>query len=118
QCDEDCPGLHFGFYETPEAISAKANALGFPLKDLIERGQVEILWQPTTEGILDEACHRLLDAVRRRRVRRLFIDGLEGFERLTTDRERLRHTFAALIHKMSALGGTKVYTSEADLIQS
>jgi circadian clock protein KaiC len=118
QCDEDCPGLHFGFYETPEAISAKANALGFPLKDLIEQGQVEILWQPTTEGILDEACHRLLDAVRRRRVRRLFIDGLEGFERLTTDRERLGHIFAAFSNELSALGVTTVYTSEADLIGS
>jgi circadian clock protein KaiC len=50
---------------------------------------VEVLWQPTTEGILDEACHRLLNAVRRRGVQRLFIDGLEDFERLTTDRERL-----------------------------
>jgi len=118
RCDEDCPGLHFGFYETPEAISSKANALGLPLSGLIEEGHVEILWQPTTEGILDEACHRLLDAVRRRRVRRLFIDGLEGFERLTTDRERLGHIFAAFSNELSALGVTTIYTSEADLIGS
>jgi circadian clock protein KaiC len=118
QCDEDCLGLHFGFYERPEAISAKANALGLPLKSLMEQGQVEVLWQPTTEGILDEACHRLLEAVRRRRVQRLFIDGLEGFERLTTDRERLGHIFAAFSNELSALGVTTVYTTEADLIGS
>ena len=114
----DCPGLHFGFYERPEAIASKANALGLPLKSLIERGHVEVLWQPTTEGILDESCHRLLEAVRRRRVRRLFIDGLEGFERLAADRERLGHIFAALSNEFSALGVTTVYTSEADLIGS
>jgi circadian clock protein KaiC len=116
QCSEECPGLHFGFYEQPQAISMKADALGLPLKRLIERGQVEILWQPTTEGILDEACHRMLDAVKRRGVRRLFIDGLEGFERLTTDRERLGHVFAALSNELSALGVTTVYTSEAETI--
>jgi circadian clock protein KaiC len=118
QSHDDCPGLHFGFYETPEAISVKANALGLPLKSLIEQGHVEVLWQPTTEGILDEACHRLLEAVRRRRVQRLFIDGLEGFERLTTDRERLGHIFAAFSNELSALGVTTIYTSEADLIGS
>jgi len=118
QCDEDCPGLHFGFYERPEAIYSKANALGLPLKRLIGEGFVEVLWQPTTEGILDQACHRLLDAVRRRGVRRLFIDGLEGFERLATDRERLGHTFAAFSNELSALGVTTLYTSEAELLGS
>ena len=51
-------------------------------------------------------------------VRRLFIDGLEGFERLTTDRERLGHIFAAFSNELSALGVTTIYTSEADLIGS
>jgi len=118
QCDENSRGLHFGFYETPEAISSKANALDLPLKRLIEQGHVDVLWQPTTEGILDEACHRLLDAVKTRGVRRLFIDGLEGFERLTTDRERLGHIFAAFSNELTALGVTALYTSEADLIGS
>jgi circadian clock protein KaiC len=118
QCKEDCPGLHFGFYERPEAIYSKANSLGLPLKRLIDEGVVEVVWQPTTEGILDQTCHRLLDAVRRRGVRRLFIDGLEGFERLTTDRERLGHIFAAFSNELSALGVTTLYTSEAELLGS
>ena len=116
QCNEEHPGLHFGFYEQPEAISTKVNALRLPSGGPIEREQVEVLWQPTTEGILDEACHRMLDAVKRRDVRRLFIDGLEGFERLTTDRERLGHVFAALSNELSALGVTTLYTAEAEAI--
>src|ERR1051325_8568149 len=58
----------------------------------------------------------MLDAVKRRHVRRLFIDGLEGFERLTTDRERLGHVFAALSNELSALGVTTLYTAEAEAI--
>jgi circadian clock protein KaiC len=116
QSDEGCPGLHFGFYERPQAIYGKADALGLPLKQLTDEGAVEILWQPTTEGIIDEACHNLLEAVRRRGVRRLFIDGLEGFERLTTDRERLPHIFAAFSNELSAMGVTTLYTSEAELL--
>jgi circadian clock protein KaiC len=116
ECDRDSPGLHFGFYETPAALLAKAHAFGLRLTRLIEEGCVEVLWQPATEGVLDEACHRLVEAVRRRGVKRLFIDGLEGFERLATDRERLGHIFAAFSNEFRALGVNTVYTSEADLI--
>jgi len=59
-----------------------------------------------------------LEVVKTRGVRRLFIDGLEGFERLTTDRERLGHIFAGFSNELNALGVTTLYTSEADLIGS
>jgi circadian clock protein KaiC len=66
ECNETAPGVLFGFYETPAALLNKANALGLRLNRLIEQGHVDIIWQPTTEGLLDEACHRLIEAVRRR----------------------------------------------------
>jgi circadian clock protein KaiC len=116
KCNEHNRGLHFGFYETPAAISDKARALGLPLEHLIEKGHVEVIWQPTTECLLDEACHRLVEAVRSRGVRRLFIDGLQGFERLATDRERLGHIFAAFSNQFRALGVSTLFTSESDLI--
>lgn len=116
--DDESPGLHFGFYERPEAIHSKAKALGLPLETLIGRGCVEVLWHPTTEGILDEACHKLLDAVKRRGVRRLFIDGLEGFGRLSADCDRLGHIFAAFSQELGALGVTTLYTSEAESLGS
>ena len=115
-CDEQNPGLLFGFYETPAAITDKARALGLPIERLIEQGIVEIVWLPTTHGLLDEACHRLVDAIRRRKVRRLFIDGLQGFEKLATDRERLGHIFSAFNNEFRGLGVSTIYTSEADLI--
>jgi len=118
QCNEHNLGLHFGFYETPAAISDKARALGLPLEHLIEKGHVEVIWQPTTEGLLDEACHRLVEAVRSRGVRRLFIDGLQGFERLATDRERLGHIFAAFSNEFRALASASGTSSRRSATSS
>jgi circadian clock protein KaiC len=116
QCDENNPGLLFGFYESPAAILDKAQALGLPLERAIAQGHVEIIWQPTTQGVLDQVCHVLVEGVRRRGIRRLFIDGLQGFEKLATERGRLEHIFAAFSSEFRGLGVSTVYTSEADLV--
>jgi circadian clock protein KaiC len=118
QCDQDNRGVHFGFYETPATLSDKARALRLPLEQLIEDGHVEVLWQPPTEGLLDEACNRLVEAVRSRGVRRLFIDGLEGFDKLATERERLGHIFSAFSNEFRGLGVSTLCTAESDLVGS
>lgn len=116
ECNHDNPGLFFGFYETPAAICDKAKVLGLPLEHLIDEGHVEIVWQPTTEGLLDETCDRLVAALDRRNVRRLFIDGLQGFDRLAPERDRLGHIFSAFSSEFRGRGISTLYTSEADLI--
>jgi circadian clock protein KaiC len=116
ECNHDSPGLFFGFYETPAAICNKAKVLGLPLDRLIAEGHVEVIWQPTTEGLLDEICARLLAAVTRRNVRRLFIDGLQGFDRVAAEPERLGHIFSAFSSEFRGRGISTLYTSEADLI--
>ena len=118
ECNDKNRGLLFGFYETPVAISDKARALGLPLNRLIGQGDVEVIWLPTTQGLLDQACHRLVETVRRRDIRRLFIDGLQGFEKLANHRDRLGHIFAAFSNEFRARGVSTLYTSEIDLIGS
>jgi circadian clock protein KaiC len=110
------PGLLFGFYETPERLIANAARLGLSLPQRVKRGEVEILWQPPTEDLLDGLGERLLDAVRRRGVRRLFVDGLRGFQEAAIHKDRLLHFFTALANELRALGVTTVYTSEAQQI--
>ena len=116
ECDRDNPGVYFGFYETPAAIVDKAKAFGLPIEQLVAEGHIEIIWQPTSEGLLDEVCHRLIEAVRRRKTRRLFIDGLQGFHKLAPERERLGRIFSAFSSEFRGRGVTTLYTSEADLI--
>ncbi len=115
-CDQENRGLLFGFYETPAAILDKARALGLPLEQLIANANVEVVWQTTTQGLLDETCQRLVETVKRRGIRRVFIDGLQGFEKLAIDRRRVEHIFAAFSNEFRGLGVSTVYTSEADLV--
>jgi circadian clock protein KaiC len=116
ECSRDRPGIFFGFYETPAAIRDKAKTLGLPLDRLIAEGHVEIIWQPTTEGLLDETCDRLVAAVHRRGASRLFIDGLQGFDRLAAEPERLGHIFSAFSSEFRGRSISTLYTAEADLI--
>jgi circadian clock protein KaiC len=106
------PGLLFGFYETPQRILYKARHIGIDLEKLQETGALEILWQPPTENLLDALGARLIDGVRRRKVRRLFIDGLGGFEDTAFFPQRVARFFVAIANEFRARGVTTVYTRE------
>lgn len=45
----EAPGLHFGFYESPQRLRLKGQSLGIDIKDMEDRGALCIAWQPTTE---------------------------------------------------------------------
>jgi len=106
----DEPGLLFGCYEPPERLRLKAATMGFDLAAAEQRGDVELLWHPTGEHILDELAHRLLDAVRRRGVKRLVIDGASGFQQAALEPERMVRFWSALSNELRALGVTTVHT--------
>ncbi len=111
------PGLLFGFYETPARIAAKARGVCPPLRGLLDSGAVEVLWQPPTDGLIDAYGARLLEAVRRRGVRRLLIDGLGAIQSVARDPGRVGHYLNALANELRAQGVTTVYTLEvADII--
>ncbi len=108
----DEPGLLFGCYESPERLRLKAATMGFDLAAAEQRNDVALHWHPTGEYILDELAHRLLDAVRRRGVRRLVIDGVSGFQQAALEPERIVRFWSALSHELRALGVTTLHTLE------
>jgi circadian clock protein KaiC len=110
----DDPGIFLSFDESPEAIRFKAHAMKLPVARLFDQGQVEIVWQPSTEGIFDEVCIRLLEKVRSRGVRRVFIDGINDFVQMTGDQTRVGPALTALTNEFRALGATTVGTFELD----
>jgi circadian clock protein KaiC len=103
--------MHFGFFETPAEIVAKAERFGWDL----ERAGVEQrffpVWQPASEHVLDELAYRLLDAIRKSGAKRLVIDGLVGFKEAAY-KERLSGLFASLADELGYLGVTTVITEE------
>jgi circadian clock protein KaiC len=107
------PGLLFGFYEMPLRLRHKAAGIGIKLDGVIEQGHLEILWHPPTEDILDALGNRLIEAVRHRRVKRLVIDGLLGFQEIAADRpHRIGRFLTALANELRVLNVTTVYTAE------
>jgi circadian clock protein KaiC len=111
------PGLFFGFYETPPRLMQHAARIGLDLAGAVDRGEVEILWQPQGENLQDALAHRLLDAIARRGVRRLFLDGLGGFMESSVEPGRLSRFFSVLANELRARGVTTLYTMETrDLI--
>lgn len=112
QASREEPALHFGFYETPERLKLKARSLGLDFDPLLASGALEIVWQPLTENLLDGLAHKLLEAVHRRGVKRLFIDGFGGFERAAIEPSRLVEFFTALTNELCALNVTTLGTWE------
>ena len=113
QSSAEDPGLLFGFYETPGRLRVKAAGIGIALDGLVEQGYLEILWHPPIEDILDALGNRLVEAVRRRRVKRLVIDGLLGFQEIAADRpHRIGRFLTALANELRALNVTTFYTAE------
>jgi circadian clock protein KaiC len=106
------PGLFFGFFETPERLCLKARHLGLHMGSAVDRGDLELLWQPQRENVLDELGHRLVSAVRRRKVKRLFIDGLGGFLESAISPQRISRFFACLSNELRALGATTLFSME------
>lgn len=108
----DEPGLMFGFYETPTSLRAKADRIVPALGPLLDSGAVELLWQTPTSDLIDAYGKALIDAVERRKVKRLFIDGLTAFRRGAAEPSRVGNFFAALSNELRGRGVTTLYSLE------
>ncbi|MCY1398503.1 Circadian clock protein kinase hypothetical protein [compost metagenome] len=106
------PGLHFGFYETPERLRIKAASLGYDFAAMEQGGSLQLCWQPTTEGLLDQVGARLLERVEAQGSKRVLIDSLGAFSRLAIDPARLNAFFRALAGELRARNVSVMVTWE------
>ncbi len=116
------PGMYFGFHETPPRLCAKAEAVGLPLRAMVDDGSLEILWQPPLEVHVDALSERLLERIverigtgRTERLR-LFVDGVSGFRSAIAYPGRMSLFFAALLHELRSLDVTTVLADELALM--
>jgi circadian clock protein KaiC len=108
------PVMHFGFHENPMALTIKARALKLPID--ARKDAVHLLWRPQTEAILDEVVKELLSTLKQHGIRRLVIDGIEGFAKLTDEVKRITAFLSALCNELRAQGVTTLATAETDHI--
>lgn len=111
QAGADEPVLHFGFFETEDRLRLKARSQGISLPDPGSKDFL-VVWHPLGENLLDQLAHELIDEVRARGIKRLFIDGFGGFERAAVHRDRLIEFFAILTNQLRTLGVTTLATWE------
>src|SRR5690348_9374757 len=110
---EEEPGAFFGLFESPERLRARAEMLGVDLRNLERRGAVELIWYPQGEHILDELGHRMVEAVRRRSVKRLFVDGYGALIESATNPERMTRFISTLSNELRALKATVIMSMES-----
>lgn len=108
----DQRGLYFGFYETPDRLLAKADAIGLDMSGAVARQQIDVLWQPPIDNMLDALAERLLAVVAQNNVQRVFIDGMRGFVAANMYPGRMSHFFAALTNELRARDVTAIWSSE------
>jgi len=106
------PGLVFGFYEDAHRLRRRASALGLDLDGLIDKGLVEVIHRSPTELLQDQLAEDILEAVRRRSVKRLFIDGVDAFKQAAINTNRLGRFFSTLTAILRSEGVTTVFTAE------
>jgi circadian clock protein KaiC len=104
--------LYFGFYESRARVLAASDKLGLGLREAAKSELFEIVWHAPYELGLDALGKQLLDEVKRKRVRRLVIDGLDGFRQAATDPERTIRFMTALTNALRGLGVTTLVTEE------
>jgi hypothetical protein len=77
------------------------------------RGMLDVLWFPAIEIPVDTVAWRLLDRIEQGRIKRVFIDGLDGFQAMFVYPERLLRFYTALVARLAALGATTVMAETA-----
>jgi circadian clock protein KaiC len=101
-------GLYYGFFERPAAVLQKSQRLGLDLDERL----VEVHWRRPVESVIDELADQLIGAVKRFQARRVFIDGLQGFQASINASGRLREVMACICDELENLSVTTVYSSE------
>jgi len=106
------PGLYFGFYETPERLIESGEHVGLPMRAHVESGLVNVMWQPALRFGLDQLAERMLADVRERKVRRVVIDGIDGFRQGAAYPERTIRFVTALTNELRSQDVTVMVTEE------
>jgi circadian clock protein KaiC len=101
-------GIYYGFFERPAAVLEKSRRLGIELDEQL----VQIHWRRPVESVIDELADLVIGSVKRFQARRLFLDGLQGFQAAINASGRLREVMACICDELENAGVTTVYSAE------
>jgi circadian clock protein KaiC len=107
------PGLFITFYEQPDELIAKAARLGLTaIGPAVARGALRLVRQSSVEANIDQIGNDLLAAWHAVHPRRVFLDGLHGFQVTADPPERINDILAAAADYLVSRGATLAFTVE------
>ncbi len=113
---QDQPGLLVTFEEFPTALVRDAHSLGWDLRALETQGQLRMLF--TSPEVLLKSLQSLdsplSETIRAMNPRRVVLDNMTHFQRLTSDTVELRHIYNTLVNGLKREGTTSLLLDEAD----
>ncbi|WP_201446889.1 ATPase domain-containing protein [Burkholderia gladioli] len=107
--------VYLGFYESPQRLIGKAEAVGIRLREGFADGRLTMQWQPAVELEVDELAATTLALIRRLGASRLVIDGMEGFRDSALRPARFGLFLNAFTHALRDSGITTMLTEELPL---
>jgi len=108
------PGVLVVFEEHPKEYIHRAEGLGLPLRDMIEKGMLEVMYLRPLDLSPDETLFEIREASQRVGARRVVIDSMSGFEMALapTFRTDFRESLYRLIGALTGVGITVLTTME------
>jgi circadian clock protein KaiC len=108
------PGVLVVFEEHPKEYVHRAQGLGLPLREMIEKGVLEVMYLRPLDLSPDETLFEIREAAERVGARRVVIDSMSGFEMALapTFRTDFRESLYRLVGALTGVGITVLTTME------
>jgi circadian clock protein KaiC len=107
--------LYITFEEFPESLYTSAQGIGWNLKELEKRRELQIVFTSPQVLLasLEDPTSPLSITIREKGISRLVLDSVSYFRRLSPGAETLRHTYHALTNSLKRERITALLLSEA-----
>lgn len=101
--------------EAGSVLARKASNVGLELEQHLASGQVQILWRPPLELLVDHELYTILEVVDREQIKRVVIDSFDEMMFQAQQHDRAFMVVAALSNALRQRGVTTIITSESAL---
>lgn len=108
------PGLLISFEEFPSSLHRDAESLGWSLRDLEDSGKLHLMFTSPEVFLasMESPDSRLNQLILNANIRRLVLDSVSHFDRLTNDVQDLRHIYTSVVNSLRRAGTTAMLLGE------
>jgi circadian clock protein KaiC len=108
------PGLLISFEEFPSSLHRDADSLGWDLRGLVTRGQLHLMFTSPEVFLasLESPDSPLNQLILDANIRRLVLDSVSHFDRLTSDVQQLRKLYTSAVNGLRREGITAMLLGE------